>query len=254
MLNKNKTKRNLKLTIMYDGSRFLGWQRLTNEQGEKTIQAILERVLGEILQESIRIIGSGRTDAGVHAYGQVANFHTESDMELKELSGRINENLPEGIAVSKIEVVNKNFHSRYQAKLKTYEYHMDTREVADVFSRKYALHHPEPLNVNDMKEASKYLLGEHDFKAFASNMKDERTTVRYIESIDIVKEQDKLKIVFKGNGFLYHMIRIMVGTLLLVGEGKLQKEDIVTILLSKNRMNAGPTISSVGLFLKSVDY
>ncbi|BCN28977.1 tRNA pseudouridine(38-40) synthase TruA [Anaeromicropila herbilytica] len=246
--------KNIKLTIMYDGSRFLGWQRLGSEHGEKSIQDILEQNISKLLGEAIKIIGSGRTDTGVHAFAQIANFHTRSTMGLEDIFRTLNHSLPEGISITDIEEVQKEFHSRYDAKSKTYEYHIDTREVANVFTRKYALHEPFSYDINAMKEASRYLIGEHDFQAFASRMNDDRTTIRIIESIDIDKEEDEIRISIKGNGFLYHMVRIMVGTLILVGKGKMKPEDIKRILESRNRKNAGPTVSSVGLFLKRVEY
>lgn len=254
MHKKKCSKRNIKMIMMYDGSRYKGFQRLLGENENSTIQGLIEECLGELLEERTRIIGSGRTDSGVHAYGQVANFYTNNRMECESIKTKLNQLLPNDIVVFQIEEVLSSFHSRYDAKEKTYEYHIDTRREACVFKRKYALHYPTFLDINKMNEAAKELIGEHDFSAFSSRMSDSRTTIRTIYELDIKKDQDEVRILIKGNGFLYNMVRIIVGTLLLVGKGEVKPSQIRQILESGNRENAGPTISSHGLFLKSVEY
>lgn len=257
--------KNLKIIISYDGSNYLGWQRLGKEQSSKTIQGILENVLEEILPEGrikgkkYEIIGSGRTDTGVHAQAQVANvfiFKTVAERYpiLKKLQDAMNKRLPEDIRIKELEWVNVNFHSRYSAVSKIYEYNIDTREKADVFRRKYMLSFTEPLSVEKMRSGAEYFIGKHDFEAFSSKMKDGRSTICNIEWIKIKEENNRLQIQIKGDGFLYHMVRIMVGTLILVGTGEKKPEEICSILKSKNRTLAGPLISSKGLCLKEVLY
>lgn len=254
MHKEQKKSRNILLILMYDGSRYEGWQRLGKGKKEKTIQGILEEILGELLKEEINVIGSGRTDGGVHAFGQTANFHSVTNMDCSDIKVKLNEKLPEDIVVTFVKEVSKDFHSRYDAKSKTYEYRIDTRAVPSVFTRKYAYSHPEPLDEEAMIEAASYLIGEHDFRGFSSKMNDKRTTIRTIYQLDVRKDTEEIRIVIKGNGFLYNMVRIIVGTLLLVGEGKMSKEDVNQVLITGNRTEAGPTISSQGLYLKSVDY
>lgn len=262
---------NLKMTISYDGSNYAGWQRLGKESSERSIQGILETMLGKVFTGSFidgkkyEVIGSGRTDAGVHAIAQVGNVHipawevgkySPSDMseKLKRIRKNMNENLPVDIRIQKLELVSDKFHSRYSAVSKIYEYTIDTREKADVFMRKYTLSFSKPLNMERMREGSAYFVGTHDFRAFSSKMKDGRSTICTIEWIKIEKEENFIKIQIKGDGFLYHMVRIMVGTLLLVGIGERKPEEIKTILESKDRMQTGPKADSQGLCLKEVFY
>lgn len=250
----NNMKYNIALTIMYDGSRYAGWQRLRGEHEPLTIQGILEEHLEQIIKEETKLIGSGRTDAGVHAFGQVANFHMSKDIVVDELKIKLNKSLPEDIRIIKVFSVANEFHSRYDAIAKTYEYCIDTREVPSVFKRKYSYHHAEPLNVRSMREATRYLIGEHDFTSFSSNMRDNRSTVRTLYEINILEEKDKIIISLRGNGFLYNMVRIIVGTLLEVGEGKRKPTDMEGIISGLDRQLAGPTISSHALALKIVYY
>lgn len=246
--------RNIKMCIMYDGAGFGGWQRLGNQDSALSIQGELEKNLSVILKENIKVIGSGRTDAGVHAYGQVANFHTNSQMSLDMLKQKLNYYFFDALVITDIEEVANNFHSRYSAISKTYEYHIDIREKACVFTRRYSVSAPGPIQIEQMKEASKLLIGEHDFAGFSSVKRQDMNTIRRINWIEIYVTGDMLHVIINGNGFLYNMVRIIVGTLLEVGKGNRDIQTISTILLTKDRELAGPTLSSQGLFLKQVYY
>lgn len=239
---------------MYDGSSYSGWQRLGKQDKKPSIQYILEECISDYLGETIKIIGSGRTDAGVHALGQVANFHCHSNLSTDEIQKNINSKLPEDIVLLEIEDVKYDFHSRYSAKSKTYEYWIDFREPPNVFTRKYAYHVTSPFNWEDMRKASKHLIGTHDFKAFSTDRKDKKSTIRTVESITIDVQENDVRIRITGDGFLYNMVRIIVGTLLEIGEGLRKPEDIPIILKEKSRQSAGITVSSHALFLLDVRY
>ncbi|MDF2589330.1 MAG: tRNA pseudouridine synthase [Anaerocolumna sp.] len=254
--------RNIKILLMYDGNSYSGWQRLGLSEKNNSIQGILEETISSYLGEEIHITGSGRTDAGVHALGQVANFKSNTKIKLSALMEDINRKLPEDIRILKIEYVDNDFHSRYSAVSKTYEYRIDTGERQSVFSRKYTYHVPETLNIENMKKAAEYLIGTHDFKAFSTDRKDLKSTVRTIYDINIYKplikdnchNQNELRIQVTGNGFLYNMVRIITGTLISVGEGKMPANDIELILKNKKREMAGITLNPQGLFLIKVRY
>lgn len=258
--------RNIKLIIMYDGSGYAGWQRLGITDKKLSIQTVLEECLSECLEEEVNIIGSGRTDAGAHALGQVANFHCSSKLSVAEMSQEFNSALPNDIAILHIEEVGKAFHSRYLAKAKTYEFRIDQGETQSVFTRKYTYHVRVALNIDAMLEAATHLIGTYDFKAFSTDRKDGKSTIRTIETIKIGNyfekvednkegmSSDHLRITITGDGFLYNMVRIIVGTLLEIGEGKRRPENICHILESKDRQMAGITVSSQGLFLLNVRY
>lgn len=254
---------NIKLILDYDGSNYSGWQRLKETNQKDSIQLVVEKVISEYFNEDIKIIGSGRTDAGVHALGQVANFYCKEKPDLIVLRKELNNKLPEDICILHLEEVNKEFHSRYSAKSKTYEYRLDVGETQSVFTRRYTCHIVDKLNVNLMKEAASYLVGTHDFKAFTSEKNEKKSTIRTIEDIkiyyysednDFIKSSKELRISITGDGFLYNMVRIIVGTLIDVGKGLKKPEDMKTILESKNRQYAGMTVSSHALFLCSVTY
>lgn len=243
--------RNYKMTIAYDGTRYQGWQRQSNT--EETIQGILERVIHDVIGYPVTIDGSGRTDGGVHAYGQVANVKLSGKVEKDTFRDALNARLPEDIRVRSVELVRNGFHSRYSAKAKRYEYVVDIREKPDVFTRKYCYHVTEPLDVTAMRKAASFLTGTHDFGGF-TDKKDEKSTVRTIYQIGIEEEKGKLRFSFYGNGFMYHMVRILTGTLLEVGSGKKHPEDVKKILRTKERKEAGFLVSAMGLCLKEVIY
>ena len=240
------------MVIEYDGSRYKGWQRLSGN--ENTIQGKLEDVISQMLDTPTEIIGSGRTDAGVHARMQVANFQTTSSMHIKEMLNYINHYLPQDIVVKKIEEVDDRFHSRYNVKGKTYVYQIWNGKIPSAFQRKYSYHIPENLNISEMAKAAEKLVGNHDFLAFSSVKKSTKSTVRRINSINIERVDDMVLLSVKGDGFLYNMVRIMVGTLIEIGIGRKTPNYIDEIFRSGKRMEAGQTVPAQGLFLDEVYY
>lgn len=244
--------RNIRLLLQYEGTRYQGWQRQTSS--ENTIQGKLEQLLSKMCNEPIEVMGSGRTDAGVHALGQVANFHTTSTMSAEEMLSYINEYLPQDIAVLQVTEAAPRFHSRLNACGKRYCYRVINSAIPNVFWRRYALEVPLKLDVEAMEKAASYLSGEHDFKAFTSAKKGKKSTVRRIDKIDIAREEDRLTFTFEGNGFLHHMVRILVGTLLEVGMGKRKPEEMSEILAFGSREKAGALVPAKGLTLMEVFY
>lgn len=244
--------RNIKMIIEYDGSRYLGWQRLGDS--DKTIQGKLESVISAMLDTPTEIIGSGRTDAGAHAMGQVANFRTDSTISIDEMHRYINHYLPQDIVVKDIEEVEERFHSRYNVKGKKYVYYIWNHWIPSAFDRKYSYHYEDQLDINKMNVAADKLIGTHDFINFSSLKKSKKSTLRTIEKISIVKEGNMIKFSFIGNGFLYNMIRIIMGTLLEIGSGKKGSSYIDEIFEGKSREIAGTTAPAQGLFLEEVYY
>lgn len=243
---------NYKLTIQYDGNRYNGWQRQGNT--ENTIQGKLNEIIGRYLGEEMDIAGSGRTDAGVHAYGQVANFKTSKYLDREKFLVDINSYLPQDIRIMKVESVEERFHARLSAVLKTYEYVIDNGKVSDVFSRKYAYRIGAPLNVDKMRAAAALLTGTHDYISFCGNKKFKKLSVRTVTDILITESAGKIYISFTGNGFLQNMVRIMAGTLIEVGLGKRAPESMIEILNAKSRDASGMMAPAEGLFLKEVMY
>jgi tRNA pseudouridine38-40 synthase len=241
--------RNILLKIQYDGSRYKGFQRLKEEM---TIQSKIEAVLSKMTDGEILICASGRTDMGVHAYGQVANFKTNSNMSTTKMKKYLKEYLPEDIVVFEVREVDERFHSRYNAKSKTYLYKIDNNTFQSPFYRKYATYIASKLDVELMKEASEAFLGEHDFTAFCSAKSKKKSNVRKIYSINIKEENGFINIYIDGNGFLYNMVRIMVSALIDAGMGKINKSDIEKMLESKERKCE--TASAKGLYLYRVMY
>lgn len=257
-------KRNIRFQITYDGTAYLGWQRLGGEQQERTIQGYLERCLSNLLKEDIKIMGSGRTDAGVHAFGQVANFYTNNEQPVEAIQRDLNEELPEDIVVYGMEDMEEEFHSRYRAKSKIYEYYIDTQEREGVFTRKVAYHVNHSLNVAAMRKAAAVFCGTHDFVAFSSDAKRE-DTIRTLYQVEVIETNGFLQnsgsrkdalicISLHGDGFLYNMVRIIVGTLIEIGLGERTIESIEEAFAKKERKLAGYTVPPHGLFLKSVKY
>ena len=243
---------NYKLIIQYEGTKYNGWQK--QGKTENTIQGKLEAIISKMAGEKIEIHGSGRTDSGVHAYGQVANFWANIDMTPVEVMEYINNYLPKDIAVVSAELATPRFHSRLNANKKTYIYRIHNSNIPNVFERNFTYFYPQKLDVGLMKKASRHFIGEHDFKAFCSNKNFKKSTVRIIYSIDIIENQDEIEIIYVGNGFLYNMVRIITGTLIEVGIGKIKEEDIDFIIQSKDRENAGFTVPPEGLTLLKVEY
>ena len=244
--------RNIRLDICYDGTRYNGWQRQTAH--DNTIQGKLETALSRILGEPIEISASGRTDTGVHARGQVANFHTNTAMDCGALLGELRKYLPEDIGIYSCREVSPRFHARLNALEKTYQYRLWNSDRPCVFDRRFVAVMEEELDVQLMQEAAQLLLGTHDFSAFCGNAKMKKSTVRTITDINIWREGDEVRFLYKGNGFLYHMVRILTGTLLCVGTGQIPPEKVKDILLSKDREQAGFPAPAKGLFLKEVYY
>lgn len=244
--------RNIKMTIEYDGGRYLGWQRLGDS--DKTIQGKIENILKEMTGTKIEIIGSGRTDAGTHAKGQIANFKTTDNMDLLAMQEYLIRYLPQDIIVKKLEEVPERFHARYNAVGKQYSYYIWNHRVPSAFERNYSFHYPEQLDIDKMNKACDKLIGTHDFIGFSSLKKSKKSTVRTINEISVHKEGDLLHFTFVGNGFLHKMVRIIMGTLLEIGAGTTEPEYIDAIFESKIRSNAGMTVPSQGLFLDEVYY
>ena len=244
--------RNIKMIMKYDGSRYNGFQRL--QDSDMTIQGKIEAVLQKMTDEPIEIVGSGRTDRGVHACGQVANFKTNSEMTLKKMKAYLYEYLPEDIVVTSLEEVEERFHSRYNAKSKVYVYKIYNNDVHDPFMRKYTNHIARKLDLNLMKEASKLLVGEHDFTSFASSKSKKKSNVRTIHSIEIQQNNDLIEIYVEGDGFLYNMVRIIAGALIDAGLRRKSIKDIQYMIEAKDRSIASDTAPSKGLHLYKVKY
>ena len=244
--------KNYKIIVQYDGSRYKGWQ--VQKSTDMTIQGKLQDILTTMCGQDIEVIGSGRTDAGVHAYGQVANFHVPKHFTAQEILEYLNHYLPMDIAVISIEEVDERFHARFHAVKKTYVYRIHTSSIPNVFERKYMYTYTEKLDVDTMRKAASVMLGTHDFAAFCGNKKMKKSTVRTVTDIVIEEKENEIQISYSGDGFLQQMIRIMTGTLIEVGNGTKKTEDIVCILESKKRENAGYTVPADGLILKKVYY
>ena len=245
--------RNIKLTIEYDGTGYQGWQ----VQGEApTIQKALEEAVPQVVQHPVQVIGSGRTDSGVHARGQVANFFTASRIPAEKLVGAINSHLPRDIAVLAAEDVAPNFHARYSAKEKTYRYTILKRNVRSPLLRNYAYHLRTQLKMDEMKRAARHIIGKHDFQAFQSKASEaeDRSSVRTITRLDIDKTGDLVETCVAADGFLYNMVRSIIGTLVQVGIGKVDADEVERIVGEKDRSLAGPTAPPQGLCLMEVKY
>ena len=243
--------RNLRLDICYDGTRYRGWQRLAGT--DQTIQGKIETTLGRILDEEIEISGSGRTDAGVHAKGQVANFHCESGMRADEILQSLRRYLPEDIGIYSCKEVSPRFHARLNAKEKTYRYRIWNSDMPCVFERKFVAVFPEKLDLQAMNAASAHLCGEHDFSAFCGNPKFKKSTVRLVRSIEIQRCGEEIRIEVTGNGFLHSMVRIIVGTLIEVGRHE-RSADSIPDLFGGKLSDAGFLAPAQGLCLQEVYY
>ena len=243
--------RNIRLQISYDGTRYKGWQRLPGV--DNTIQGKLEQTLTRIFGEEIELSGSGRTDAGAHAAMQVANFHTKSTMPCQEILSRLRRYLPEDIGIESCQEASPRFHARLNCKNKTYRYRIWNSEKPCVFERRFVYVMPEALDVEKMQEAARYFVGEHDFSAFCANKKMKKSTVRCIESVTVAREGEELIFQFTGDGFLYNMVRIMVGTLIEVGLNKREANSLPSLFGAK-REEAGYLVPAQGLCLMEVNY
>ena len=244
--------RNIKLLIEYDGKDFNGWQKQPNRLN---IQGEIERAIEEVTGEKVDLIASGRTDAGVHALGQVANFKIEKDIPIEKIPYALNSKLKKSIRIKEAEEVPEKFHSRYTCKKKTYRYVINNSKYGSSIYRNLETHIPIKLDIEKMKEAVKYFEGEHDFKAFRASGTSSKSSVRTIYKAKVIEKQDeRIWIELTGNGFLYNMVRIIAGTLVDVGLGKIEPKEIKDIIESKDRQKAGKTLAPQGLFLVNVKY
>ena len=243
--------RNIKLTIEYDGIRYYGWQR---QPIGNTIQQELEKAISKVIKEYVEVIGSSRTDSGVDAKGYVANFKTNVKMPAEKFRDAINCKLPRDIVIIKSEEVDLDFHARYSSKGKTYCYTILNREYPCAIDKDYVYYYRWKLNVEEMKKACKYFLGTHDFKAFQTPGGSVKTSIRTISDLHIETNVDKIKIYISADGFLYNMVRIIVGTLILVGSNKIKEDFVKNIIESGVRQNAGKCAPANGLCLEKVFY
>lgn len=252
--------RNIRLEIEYDGTRYNGWQvqrRNKNDDSRRkasTIQETLENTLQRILQEKIKLIVSGRTDSGVHAEAQVANFKTKSPIELWKLQKALNALLPKDISISKAEEVSFNFNSRFEAKSKIYRYTILNSKSPSALLKNYTYFYSCPLNIRLMRKEAKALLGRHNFKSFQASDKEERPSVRTIKKLNIVKRGNLINIYIEADGFLYKMVRNIVGSLLEIGRGRFAQGSLAKILAAKDRKLSGPLVPARGLCLIKVKY
>ena len=244
--------RNIKLTIEYDGKDFNGWQKQPNKLN---IQGEIEKAIKQITGEEVDLTASGRTDAGVHALGQVANFKTNSELPIEKFPIAINANLKKSIVIKSAEEVEERFHSRLTCKRKTYRYVINNSKYGTAIYRNLETHIPMKLDIQKMQQAVKYFEGEHDFKAFKSSGTSSKSSVRTIYKAEVIDAgNERIYIELTGNGFLYNMVRIIAGTLVDVGLEKIEPEDIKEIIKSQKRENAGKTLPPQGLYLVRVEY
>lgn len=243
--------KNIKLTIEYDGTEYCGWQR---QQNGLSIQQVIEEGLERITGDQITITGSGRTDSGVHARGQVANFFTNASIPAERFSYALNSVLPRDIRIVDSEEVSPDFHARYSAKGKRYRYAILLNPHGTAIGHRYYYHIRQSLDVDKMAQACRDLIGTYDFKAFQAYGSSVKTTERTIYTAEFDTKMPYVNFIIEGNGFLYNMVRIIVGTLIEIGAGKKEPEDMKKIILSKDRNFAGPTAPPQGLFLDKVFY
>lgn len=229
----------------------IGWQKQPNKLN---IQGNIEKAIYQITGEEVELLASGRTDAGVHALGQVANFKTNSQIPIEKIPIALNTNLKKSIRILQAEEVKENFHSRLSCKRKTYRYIINNSTNGTAIYRNLETNIPENLDILKMQEAIKYFIGEHDFKAFKASGTSSKSSVRTIYEATVYKKEDRIFIELTGNGFLYNMVRIIAGTLVEVGKGKIKPEEIPNIIQSKDRTKAGKTLPPQGLYLVKVEY
>ena len=244
--------RNFRIVLQYEGTKYQGWQK--QESTGNTIQGKMENILSRMVNSPTEIHGAGRTDAGVHAKGQVAHFKADTTMTENEILRYINQYLPEDIAVVSVKEAGERFHARLNAVGKIYQYRIMNSEIPHVFDRRYVHEETATLDIQKMQKAAKTLIGTHDFKAFTSTKRGKKSTVRTIESITIDKIGDEIRMTYKGDGFLHHMVRILSGTLIEVGRGERSVESVSEALSSMERENAGFLAPAKGLTLMEVLY
>lgn len=246
--------KNYKLKISYDGTRYYGWE---HQPDRETVQGKLETVLSRMVgvqPSEIDLIGAGRTDAGVHARAMIANVCLDTSQSCHEIRDYLNRYLPDDIAVAEVKEASERFHARYKAVGKTYRYTCFDGPVKPVFDRKYYTALEQEVDVERMRQAAVFLTGEHDFKSFCGNSHMKKSTVRVVDDIRIERKKGYVYLTFHGTGFLQNMVRIMVGTLLEVGLGRMEPEQVGSIIEARDRRIAGPTAPAKGLCLMKVDY
>jgi len=241
----------LKLTVAYDGSSYSGWQV---QPSEPTVQEAVETAWHEITRETIRVMAAGRTDAGVHALGQVVGVATDSQLATEELQRGLNAVLPEDVAVVAVEEAPENFHATYDAKRKIYRYQIHNGRTPDIFNRHYVWHYPQPLDAERMHVAAQALVGKHDFSSFESAGSERPDSVRTLFAVNVARDADRLAAEVSGDGFLYNMVRAIVGTLVEVGKGSRDVTWVAEVLAARDRSRAGQTAPPQGLFLVRVEY
>ena len=241
----------VKIVVAYDGTNYCGWQVQPNGL---SVQEVLEKHLSDLLCEEIRITGASRTDAGVHALGNVAAFNTSARMAADRISFAMNTRLPADIRIQESAEVPMEFHPRFANTVKTYEYRIFNRKFPDPTKRLYSFFYHYPLDVEKMQRAASYLVGEHDFKSFCSIHTQAETAVRTIYSLDVIREGDMIRIRVTGNGFLYNMVRILAGTLINVGFGVTDPAEIPGMIEARDRQAAGPTAPAHGLTMIGIEY
>lgn len=246
--------RTIKLTLEYDGTDFNGWQ--IQEKSRRTVQGEIYKAFQKVFGKKPCLIGSGRTDSGVHAWGQVAHFKTDSHLPAEKIVSALNANLPRDISVIDAKVVRKNFHAQFDVKSKIYRYTILNRKSRPAIDRHFCYFYPYPLNLKRMKEEARILVGKHDFRSFqaADPQRQKQNTIRTIKKIAISEKAGFIIIDIEANGFLYKMVRNIVGTLLEIGSERLPKGSITKILAQRNRLAAGKTAVAKGLCLKEVIY
>ena len=243
--------RNIKLIIEYDGKKFGGWQK---QPTKLNIQGEIEQAIKEITGEEIELTASGRTDAGVHSLGQVANFKTNSKIEIDKIPYAINSKLKKSIVIKSAEEVEENFHARYNCKGKKYKYIINNSEQGTAIYRGLECHIPQKLDIEKMQEAIKHFEGEHDFKGFKASGTSSKSSVRTIYKAEVKQEGERIIIELTGNGFMYNMVRIISGTIVDVGLGKIKPNEIPEIIRAEDRTKAGKTLPAHGLYLAEVYY
>lgn len=244
---------NYKLTLEYDGGRYNGWIRIGKGEGNNTVSAKIADVVKKMTGENVEIFCGSRTETGVHAYGQVANFKLIKRVDAKELHHYLLRYLPQDIAVIKVEEVDERFHSQLNAKSRTYVYRIDTKKIANVFERRYMYHSFHELNMEAMEKAAEYFVGNHDYKAFSTSKRN-KSTVRNVSKVSLYDDGDSLEITMTANDFLHNMAKLMVGALLEVGNGRMKPEDIKQVLDGTKKLPDIQPAESQGLFLQSVEY
>lgn len=244
--------RNIKMVVAYEGTHYAGFQRQAS--GVKTIQGVLEEAIAKITGSMVNVTGAGRTDAGVHALGQVVHFHSETRLETSQLLKALNAVLPRDIVIREVSEVPDEFHARYSAVSKTYSYRIWNDPIRPVFHREWLYHYKYPLDLAAMREAADFLLGQHDFKSFQASGSGVKTTVRTVHFCELTAEGPEIVLRINADGFLYHMVRNIVGTLILVGSGRLSPSGFKEVLAACDRIAAGPTAPAGGLCLEEVFY